>query len=106
MSSEAPGRMSRTVELGRAVLSISEPPSQLWLTTLITISLQHDSLDLQQYNRPELLKFLLSREVWVCRGHGMQLALNITLYGEPLGTKERDDLAESIVDAPVGASSL
>jgi hypothetical protein len=36
----------------------------------------------------------------------MQLALNITLYGEPLGSKERDDLAESIVDAPVGASSL
>jgi hypothetical protein len=95
--------MSRTIELGRAVLDSSSAKLQLWLTTLITISPERDSTNVQHLNTQALLDLLLSGNVWVGRGNGMHMVLELTANGDPIGSKDLQVLAEQIINAPVGA---
>jgi hypothetical protein len=96
--------MSRTVELGRAVLASSTQDLELWLTTLITISPSQHSINLQQLPVGSLLQLLSSGDVWVGRGHGMCVEVDLTLRGEPLPYQQFHDLVNSILEAPVSAS--
>ena len=91
----------KTVELGRAVISFAEKNVQLWSTTSITLSPLQTSLDLQSLNHQLLSRLLASGKVWVCRGDGLQLRIEISAHGEPLDFLELNRLAEKIVDAPV-----
>lgn len=93
--------MSRTVELGRAVLSSSNANLELWLTTLISVSQQQSTINIQQLSVNELINLLSSGNVWVGRGTGMHLIFNITLQQEPLASDRLRQLAEGIVEAPV-----
>ena len=95
--------MSRTIELGRAVLDSSTAKLQLWVTTLITISPQQDSTNVQHLSPQALLELLLSGNVWVGRGNGMHFVLEITANGEPVGSRHLGELAEQIINAPVSA---
>lgn len=99
------GKMSRTIELGRAVLSSPTTSHELWLTTLITISPQQNSTNIEQYNPPFLLDLLSSGSVWVGRGNGLHIDLNLTLRGEPLGDRHLQELANRIVEAPASMES-
>ncbi|KAF2002732.1 hypothetical protein P154DRAFT_618448 [Amniculicola lignicola CBS 123094] len=91
--------MARTIELGRAVLSSTT--AQLWLRTLITLSPQQGSIDIQQHTQAALLGLLHSGDFWICRGNGMHIALELTIEGEPLDSETRNSLAERIIKAPV-----
>lgn len=93
--------MSRLAELGRAVLCSPAQNLELWLTTLITVSPQQGDIDLQQLKPSQLLDFLSSGDVWVCRGSDMHLELLITLREEPLPHRQLQDLVENILQAPV-----
>lgn len=95
--------MSRTIELGRAVLDSSTAKLQLWVTTLITISPQQDSINIQHLSSQALLDFLLSGNVWVGRGNGMHFVLELTANGEPVESRHLGGLAEQIIKAPVSA---
>jgi hypothetical protein len=94
--------MSRTIELGRAVLSLQSTKQELWLTTLITISPLQATTDLQQLNESETIRLLSSGNVWVGRGNGMQLLFDIKARREPLSNDQLRHVADSIVNAPVG----
>lgn len=96
--------MSRTFEVGRAVLSSSAANVELWLTTLITILPQQAAIDMQQLKSDSILDYLLSENVWVGCGHHMHIDLNITLQEEPLVQSQRRQLIESMLRAPVCAS--
>jgi hypothetical protein len=74
---------------------------QLWLTTSITISSQDESTNLQQLTPAQVLEYLLSGSCWVCRGNGLHLSLELTVQGDPLVDEEKQQLATSIVNAPV-----
>jgi hypothetical protein len=87
--------MSRVVELGRAVLASSTQNLELWLTTLITISPSQHSINLQ---------LLSSGDVWIGRGHGMCIELDLSLRGDQLPHQQFHDLINSILEAPVSAS--
>jgi hypothetical protein len=91
----------RTVELGRAVISSMQAQAQLWLKTLITVSPQHNSLTVEQLNQQNFLELLSSGKAWVCRGNGLHLVLELCVAGQPLGHIEKEQLALSIVKAPV-----
>lgn len=93
--------MSRTIEIGRAVLCSSITNTELWLTTLITISLIHGDINLLQTPRPQLLDLLSSESIWVERGPGMHLNLELTWQGEPLASELYQSLAEKTISAPV-----
>jgi len=93
--------MSRTIELGRAVLDSSVTQLQLWFTTLITISPQQNSIDIQHLKQTALLEYLSSGKVWVSRGYDMYIELEITNDGEPLGQRELHILGQQIINAPV-----
>ncbi|KAF2635993.1 hypothetical protein P280DRAFT_553338 [Massarina eburnea CBS 473.64] len=92
--------MSRTVELGRAVVSSTVTYQELWLTTLITLSPKQRSINLQHFSTTSLIDFLSSGDVWVERGNGMHLALEITSQSEPLDNEELQSLSEGITNAP------
>lgn len=93
--------MSRSIELGRAVLCSPAANLELWLTTLITISPQQDVTDIAHLKPAQVLDFLSSGNVWVCRGHGMHIELLLTLREEPLPQRQLQDLVEGILRAPV-----
>ncbi|KAF2127246.1 hypothetical protein P153DRAFT_387792 [Dothidotthia symphoricarpi CBS 119687] len=93
--------MPRTIELGRAVLSSPATNLELWLTTLITISPQQDSTNIDQFSSASLLVLLSSGDVWVGRGNGLHIDLHLTLRGEPLAHRQLQELANNIVKAPV-----
>ncbi|KAF2707038.1 hypothetical protein K504DRAFT_492600 [Pleomassaria siparia CBS 279.74] len=93
--------MSKTVELGRAVLDSPEEQLQLWFTTFITVSPRQDSINLRKLHNQALLELLLSSDTWVGRDQGMHIILELTSQGEPLGRREVAALAEQIVNAPV-----
>jgi len=93
--------MSRTLELGRAVLGSQSASLQLWLTTSITLSSQDESTNLKQLNPTQIIEDLLSGKYWVCRGNGLHLALELTVQGESLDCEKREQLARSITNAPV-----
>ncbi|KAF2266581.1 hypothetical protein CC78DRAFT_614767 [Lojkania enalia] len=88
--------MTRIVELGRAVLSLQSAQLQLWLTTLITVSPQRESINFWQLNDSALLDFLLSGDSWVCRGNGMYIQIQLSVQGEPLARADTDELAGNI----------
>ncbi|KAF1960280.1 hypothetical protein CC80DRAFT_532772 [Byssothecium circinans] len=92
--------MERTVELGRAVLSLTTTNLELWLTTLITISPKQHTTNFQQLRSASLIDFLSSGETWVDRGNGMHMVLEITLRGEHLESDKLRRVAEGIVKAP------
>lgn len=98
--------MSRTIELGRAVLDLPSAQLQLWFTTLITVSPQQNSIDIQHLNEQALLYLLLSGNTWVDRGQGMHFVLELTANGEPLGRTDLGALAKQIVNAPVRAVTI
>jgi hypothetical protein len=93
--------MQRTIELGRAVLSLPSKKLELWLTTLITISPAQDATDLKHLSDNETIDLLASGSVWVERGNGMRLSLDITLHREPLPGDQLRQISDSIVNAPV-----
>ncbi|KAF2794658.1 hypothetical protein K505DRAFT_360864 [Melanomma pulvis-pyrius CBS 109.77] len=93
--------MSRTIELGRAVLDLPSAQLQVWFTTLITVSPQQNSIDIQHLDKQALLSLLFSGDTWVGRGQGMHFVLELTVNGEPLGRTDLDSLAKQIVNAPV-----
>ncbi|KAL6703012.1 hypothetical protein ACN47E_010288 [Coniothyrium glycines] len=92
--------MLRTIEVGRAVLSSAAPTHELWLTTLITVSLTPEDTDVHQLKAAQLLAALSSGSVYVARGHGMYFDLAVTCNGEKLESAQARGLAEAIVAAP------
>lgn len=92
--------MPRIVELGRAVLASPNARLQLWLTTLINVS-QQQSTKLEQLTQHDVLKYLASKDPWVCRGNGMHLALELTVQGEVLEYTAARELVERISKARV-----
>ncbi|KAF2117753.1 hypothetical protein BDV96DRAFT_644094 [Lophiotrema nucula] len=92
--------MSRTVELGRAVLQSTGAQLQLWLTTLITISPEQATTNLNKLSHAALLELLSSGDVWVRRGNGMHLVLELTVLGEHLDQLNTERLARGIINAP------
>ena len=95
--------MSRTVELGRAVLALPDVNLQLWLTTLITILPQSAATNIQQLRRSLLIDFLCSVDSWVCRGNECCINLDLTAQGEQFPGEEMDMLAMDLINAPVCA---
>lgn len=93
--------MPKSVELGRAVLSASTANVELWLRTLITISPQQDSTNLEQRDATSILDLLSSGEVWVGRGKGLHMDLDLTLRGQPLADEQLQQLSEAMLEAPV-----
>jgi hypothetical protein len=93
--------MSRTVEVGRAVLASSTQHLELWLTTLIVISPLQQWINIGQLSSRSILKHMSSGEVWVGRGNGLRLEISIMLRGEPFPLTEFQELLSSIIEAPV-----
>ncbi|KAF2625536.1 hypothetical protein BU25DRAFT_473600 [Macroventuria anomochaeta] len=93
--------MHKSTELGRAVLSTSTANLELWLRTLITVSPQQHCTNLEQHDATSLLSLLSSGEVWVGRGNGLYIDLDITFKGQPLADEQLRQLSEAILDAPV-----
>jgi hypothetical protein len=101
-----PGRtMSRCIELGRAVLCSPDANLELWLTTLITLSLT-DENNMQQLKPAHLLDYLASGDIWVGRSHGMHVRLKLSIGEEPLAHRHLQNLTDAILRAPVGALAL
>jgi hypothetical protein len=97
--------MSRTIEVGRAVLTSSAQHQELWLRTLITISPSQHSIDLEQLSPHIILNLLSSGNVWVGRGHGMRVEIGLTWRGETFPQQELHELVNNIVQAPVSSLS-
>jgi len=95
--------MARTIEVGRAVLSCPTHALELWLTTLITVSPLQQSIDLQQLSPCDLLSLLASGTIWVGRGNGMRVEIEVTLRGEQLPPQQLQELVSSIISAPVSS---
>ncbi|KAF3052471.1 hypothetical protein E8E11_010310 [Didymella keratinophila] len=95
--------MRKSIELGRAVLSTTTANSELWLTTLITISPQQQCTNLEQRDAASILSHLSSGDVWVGRGQGLYIDLDITLKGQPLAEDQLQQLSEALLEAPVWA---
>ncbi|KAI2485344.1 hypothetical protein Ptr902_04284 [Pyrenophora tritici-repentis] len=93
--------MSRSFELGRAVLGSPTSDHELWLTTLITILPEQNATYLQQLKAGQCLEMLASGRLWVGRGHGMHIDLKITVREEALPPHKLAELAEAICQAPI-----
>jgi|SRR5690242_5950090 len=93
--------MRKSIELGRAVLSTPAVNLELWLKTLITISPQQHCTDLEQHNAASLLDTLSSGKVWVGRGNGLYIELEITFRHRPVADEQLRQLSEGILAAPV-----
>lgn len=93
--------MRRSIELGRAVLSTSTANLELWLKTLITISPKQQYTELEQRDANSILSLLSSGDVWVGRGNGLYMDLDITLRGQPLAYEQLQQLYEAMLEAPV-----
>lgn len=97
--------MLRSIELGRAVLCLPGTNLELWLSTLITISLKQDKINIQQLKSVQLLNLLSSGKVWLHRGLGMYVDLYVTLRGEPVSHAQLQDLSQILLTAPVSVST-
>jgi hypothetical protein len=91
----------RDVELGRAVIALTTQNLELWLTTSITVSPSQSSINIQQLPIGTFLSLLSSGDVWVGRGNGMCMEVELTLRGEPLPHQQFQDIVTSILGAPV-----
>jgi hypothetical protein len=98
--------MSRTIELGRAVLSSPATDHELWLTTSIAIASKEGATYLQQLTSANCLDALTSGILWVNRGHDMHIEMRLTLCGETLPHKQLQDLTNAVLRAPVSVSAL
>lgn len=98
--------MHKSIELGRAVLSTAASDLELWLKTLITISPQQECTNFEQHNASSLLELLSSGEVWVGRGNGLYIELDLYLRGQPPANEQLRQLSEVILGATVSASGL
>jgi hypothetical protein len=85
------------------VLSTSTANLELWLRTLITISPQQQCINLEQRDAASILSLLSSNEVWVGRGAGLYIDLDLTLRGQPLADEQLQQLSEALLEAPVSA---
>jgi len=95
--------MSRTIEVGRAVLASATHHLELWLTTLITVLPSQHSIDIQQLSSRAFMDLLTSGDVWVGRGNGMRVEVELTLRGEPLPHRQLQELVNNILSAPVSS---
>lgn len=98
--------MSRSVELGRAVLHAPTAHHELWLTTLITISPKQDSPYLAQLTPVQCLKALASGLLWIDHGHDMHVNLELTVNNEALPHKQLQTLTNAILQAPVSHTHI
>jgi len=98
--------MSRSIELGRAVLSSPATDHELWLTTFITISPKQDASYLQQLTSAEYLDALTSGAVWMSRGHDMHVDMTLSLRNQLLPNHQLHDLANAVLVAPVSTLAL
>ncbi|KAH7125438.1 hypothetical protein B0J11DRAFT_306723 [Dendryphion nanum] len=95
--------MTKTIELGRAVIASADSGIQLWSTTLITLSPLERSFDTQALDHFSLVQLVHSGYVWVCRGNGLYLDIKLTTQGENLRGAELSQLANKLMNAPVWA---
>lgn len=95
---------AQSIEVGRAVLACPTHDLELWLTTLITILPSQQAIDSQQLPPYALLRHLSSGKVWVGRGNGMRLEIELKIRGEQLPHQEREELVQSLISAPVHAT--
>ncbi|KAF3007834.1 hypothetical protein E8E13_010694 [Curvularia kusanoi] len=93
--------MHASIELGRAVIATSAADLELWCKTLITISPQQQCTNFEQHSAVSLLELISSDKVWVGRGNGLHVDLNITFNGQPVGDAMLRRLSDSILGAPV-----
>lgn len=98
--------MTRTVEVGRAVLTSSTQHLELWLTTLIDISPAQHSTNIEKLSSLSLLHYLSSGDAWVGRGNGMHIEMVLNLRGEPFPRHELQELRDMITQAPVSLRGL
>ena len=98
--------MSRSLELGRAVLCSPALTLELWLTTSITISLMQGRSDLQQLKSAELLKMLSSGDFWVCRAVGLHVRFHLTLRDELFPPPQLQIVTDTLLKAPVSLSAM
>ena len=94
----------KQIELGRAVLVASTVDLELWCKTLITISSQQQDINLERHSAASLLGLLSSDEVWVCRGNGLHVDLDITFDRQPIADAQLWQLSDAILDAPASCS--
>lgn len=97
--------MPRSIELGRAVLSTSTANFELWLRTLITITPQQQCTNVEQRDATSILGLLSSGKVWVGRGNGLYIDLDLTSRGQPLADEQLQQLSEAILEAPVSTDN-
>ncbi|KAF2275128.1 uncharacterized protein EI97DRAFT_468097 [Westerdykella ornata] len=93
--------MSRTVEIGRAVLHSANGSLHLWLTAAITVWSQQQSTNPQQLDQYRFLELLLSGDYWVCRGYDMHIILDISVLLEPLNRDHVPQLMGVLREASV-----
>ncbi|ENI00666.1 hypothetical protein COCC4DRAFT_150283 [Bipolaris maydis ATCC 48331] len=93
--------MSRSVELGRAVLHAPAAHHELWLTTLITVSPKQDSPYLARLTSVQFREALASGLLWIDCGHDMHMNLELTVNNEALPHKQLQTLTNAILQAPV-----
>jgi hypothetical protein len=93
--------MTRTFEVGRAVLASTTQNLELWLSTLITLSPSQDSIDVEQLSFRSLSHLLSSGKIWIGRGNCMRIELAISHRGEPFPRLELQMMREKIIQAPV-----
>lgn len=94
----------KQIELGRAVLATSTADLELWCKTLITISSQQQDINLERHSAASLLELLSSDDVWVGRGNGLHVDLNITFNRQPIADMQLQQLSDAILDAPASSS--
>lgn len=94
----------KQIELGRAVLATSTTDLELWCKTLITISSQQQDINLERHSEASLLGLLSSNEVWVGRGNGLYIDLDITFDRQPIADVQLRQLSDAILDAPASTS--
>jgi hypothetical protein len=98
--------MTRTVEVGRAVLASSKENFELWLTTLIDISPSQQPTNIERLSSLCLLQYLSSGNAWVGRGNSMRIELVLSVRGMPFPKRELQELRDKITRAPVSLLNL
>jgi hypothetical protein len=97
--------MTKTIEVGRAVLTSSAHHQELWLRTLIIISSSQPSIDLEELAPYTILSLLSSGNVWIDCGYGMRIEIRLTWRGETFPQRELQELMNNILQAPVSSLS-
>ncbi|KAF2809347.1 uncharacterized protein BDZ99DRAFT_463185 [Mytilinidion resinicola] len=91
--------MPDAVELGQLVLSYPRANLQLELTASLTASHPESSIDIQQCPHRDILTLLTSKSVWVGRGCGLHLEIQLDVEGQRLGDHDLDTLTATLSDA-------